>query len=684
MQHIRILAFWLAAYGAAAQSFSPAVPPLTLRISGARFHQGEAIPFALDLPRTDAKPDRMYTFGGFLLDPPSGCGLRTQPCFELQPRNGPRGYSPTKGGDLNDFVVSLKPGHYRLTGLFVLQVLKASGPLSRTFGYSEPRQYIVSTSAEFDVILATAEWQRRTVASAVKTLVEGDSEEPVQMREAAAHELRYIQTPQVWEAELDQLDKSEHELLMGLSRATDKKAVCAMMRSRLIQPRQYVSTGYFSVMASSCGLTAPPDDAAATLANHLNEKTPEFQPAALDTLIHYAADRIHNPNGHPIPTPPWLPGLRAEAIREWPQLPDFRRSQYLGEWEWSILRGPEMVPMLEATLDRSDLHDPELWRVAVRRLHEFAPAKAESRILADMLQPAGRSDDSALALLPSAATRNLTPKLIDALAAAQKGNGGDYRRIMDLLARYGDAAALPRIRTIFESQTDSCQPEMLAYFLRVDPPYADRVLHRQPWDMLAPAPACATHYFAVTARLYMSPELERFICAYLMHGNVQVKLAAAESLGKYGSAAAAAPLWDTLRYFHDYWKDRRELLKDHPEGEYLEVALRNSIARGAGWRATEADLRLIDTLCITERCRYETLNDLRNLEQPLSVQVEGDRSTVAQYYNITSLDALEKKLAQFPTGTTFRLRVWSATRDQVVERLQRFGLRKGFSFQLTS
>src|ERR1035438_6732401 len=255
---------------------------------------------------------------------------------------------------------------------------------------------------------------------------------------------------------------------------------------------------------------------------------------------------------------------------------------------------------------------------------------------------------------------------------------------MALLARYGDAQALPRAQAVFESQAGECQPELLAYFLRVDAAYADGILHRQPWDMHAPAPACAMRYFAVTARLYMSPELEKFMAAYLMHGDVQVKMMDAEWLGRYGTAPAEAALWDTLRYFHDYWKDRRALLKENVEGEYLEVALRNAIARGAGWRATEADLRLIASLCISERCQYETGADLQNLQAPLEVQIEGDRSRVAQYYNIESLEMLEKKLAQFPAGASFRLRVPGANRDRVVARLKQFGAGKGLTFQLTS
>jgi len=58
--------------------------------------------------------------------------------------------------------------------------------------------------------------------------------------------------------------------------------------------------------------------------------------------------------------------------------------------------------------------------------------------------------------------------LIQDLAA-----GGNSPLEMTALAKYASPQALPRIRAIYESQRDSCQPELMAYFVRVDPEYAD-------------------------------------------------------------------------------------------------------------------------------------------------------------------------------------------------------------------
>jgi hypothetical protein len=97
------------------------------------------------------------------------------------------------------------------------------------------------------------------------------------------------------------------------------------------------------------------------------------------------------------------------------------------------------------------------------------------------------------------------------------------------------------------------------------------------------------------------------------------------------------------------------------EGVFLEIELRNAIARGWHWIATEADLRTIESLCISEQCRQETAQDLRAWQGPLrieaSAQPGGVRGRVAQYYGIESMEALEEKLGQFPKGTQFVLTV---------------------------
>jgi hypothetical protein len=189
-------------------------------------------------------------------------------------------------------------------------------------------------------------------------------------------------------------------------------------------------------------------------------------------------------------------------------------------------------------------------------------------------------------------------------------------------------------------------------------------------------------YFQRTAPLAMGPELESYMAAYLMHANVGLKTIAAQMLGLYASKSAAGPLWDAFRYFHDYWKDRRAELPPNGAGVQLEVALRNAIARGHNWLADAADLHLMESVCISERCLYETQQDLRAWQQmPLRLEVSsqgGDaRATVAQYYGLESMEALEQKLAQFPRGTSFLVSTWGEDAAQALAAIRQLAERQG-------
>src|SRR5262245_8596422 len=119
----------------------------------------------------------------------------------------------------------------------------------------------------------------------------------------------------------------------------------------------------------------------------------------------------------------------------------------------------------------------------------------------------------------------------------------------------------------------------MAYFVRVDPAYAERVFRNHPWDMHVAPPRCTLQYFIGTAPLAMSPALAEYMSAYLMHSEVFVKTTAAQMLRRYGPPQALPKLWDMFRYFHEYWKGKGAELEGNGQSILLEVELRNGIAR---------------------------------------------------------------------------------------------------------
>jgi len=391
--------------------------------------------------------------------------------------------------------------------------------------------------------------------------------------------------------------------------------------------------------------------ATAALVASLSAKQPEARWEAFGTLL----QRINQVRSTrpPQPDPAWIPALTAEFVGSFGTV-DAARQRYLLEMFTSTVRSPAVVPLLESVLDSWKPGDYyEAVQSAIRALNAIDPARAQARIRAELTRPQTWLDVPQLEMLPSSAVPPMDDALIEALGAAQRPPGWNPNLRMAALARYGTAKALSRMKAIYQSQEVGCQPELVAYFVRVDPAYADRILHAQPWDMHAPPPVCAVQYFLRTAPLAMSPGLEQYMAAYLMHSDVYLKTTAAQALGRYGTPAALPKLWDTLRYFHDWWKGRDAELKQNGQGIALEVELRNAIARGRGWLATDTDLRLIESLCSSNWCHGETQADLREWSGPLRIQLQEGQNRVAQYGGLESIAALEAKLKQFPRGTNF-------------------------------
>jgi hypothetical protein len=290
-------------------------------------------------------------------------------------------------------------------------------------------------------------------------------------------------------------------------------------------------------------------------------------------------------------------------------------------------------------------------------------------------------DAASLEVIPAAEVPFMDDALVESLGRAQRSGGWNPQLSMAAIARYATPKALPRVRAIYESQQDPCQPELVAYFVRVDPGYAERIFHSHAWDMHTPPPRCTLEIFKRTPPMAMSPALEQYLAAYLMHSDVYVKSTAAQVLGRYGTATALPKLWETFRYFHDWWKGKGDELAQNGQGVGLEVDLRNAIARGRGWLAGETELRQIESLCVSGRCIQETRQDLDNWRPPLRIELRAQPSgisgRVAQYYGLDGAGAIESKLAQFASGTRFILFAPSGPAASAAEEIRRFATGKG-------
>ena len=685
------------------------------------FRQGELMVIQMQPPEwTMGPPQEQWEVQGVLLDPPvTDCGSVAKPCIEPGRMGGLRG-GPPRDTYLNRWLPPLPPGHYRAALLEKKLVITHRDAGGTTMGYADPPQFAVSNPVELEIVKATPEWTQRTIVGAFVTLrTQAKSQESYEAQEKAAEQLRFLDGPDAWRASLALFPQAERTLRQGLENTRDPAKVCELMQARISAPDQPVSSGYLWTLQAACtrarvppppqtptqpleariSATPPPpavlqpkvelaayfqelrafqDDlwrkSASTLASSLPQKEAVVKTDAFRTLLEYVRE-------HHDPAPPWASEMTREFIVWWPSVDVPSRHSMLDLFA-NTIHSPEVIPLLESVLDRwKPGNYYEAAHSAIAELNQIDPQRARARILAEMGKPESWLDVRQLDLLPASAVPPMDDALIDALAAAQRPPGWNPRLRMAAIAKYATPRALARIKAIYESQQDPCQPELMAYFVRVDPTYADRVFHSHSWDMHSPPPRCTVQYFQRTPPLAMGAPIEKYMDAYLMHEMVFVKTTAAQQLGRYGSPEALGPLWDALRYFHDWWKGRQAELEKDGEGVHLEAELRNAIARGANWFATESDLRKLEALCTSGQCVGNSREDLAAWQQPILIQFtgcpDGWRGGVAQYSGL-DIDALEAKLAQFPRGTSFRVMAGQADRA-TIERLLRFGSGRGLS-----
>jgi hypothetical protein len=657
-------------------------------------------------PPPQPLPPEIWSFYGFLFDPAGTCGTLASPCFPSAPMGGGMMMNGDFSGllprspviSLNAWLPAMRPGRYRVAALARKQVRSAGGP----YGYADPAQYAVSNSIELEIVAASPAWIAQTIAACVATLKgpEPTRNEGYEARRAAAGQLRFLDTPAAWRAALELLPVEEGTLLQGLLASRQPARICELMQSGIAAPGQAVSSYYLDHLGRICAtanLPAPGaeqsqywkqwgdsresfmDKAGERLAASVPAKLGEAKAVAFQTLM----ERVQQAQ----PRPEWVPALQSEFIKSYPTLGGRWQRQLLSFYA-SALRSRDLIPLLESVLDGWKPGDYyEAPHAALASLYEIDPARAQAHIVAELKKDRTWLDAAQLALLPPGAAHITDDELIAALAGAQRALIWNPQLRMTALAKYATPEALPRVKAIYEWEQnprsngwwDECQPELMAYFVRVDPAYADRVFHSHPWDMQAQPPACTVRYFDRTPRLAMGPVLEKYMTAYLMHRTVNIKKTAAQSLGRFGSPAALPPLWDTFRYFHEYWKGKAADLERNGEGVGLEMELRKAIARGRHWLATDADLRTIESLCVSGRCVQETREDLDAWRKPLRLELRGPaNATVAQYYEFESLADIEEKLGQFPKGTQFALTAAGSAAETAAE-IRKFAAARGLT-----
>ena len=660
------------------------------------FYQGELIPLQLTFTSTQPQSflaetrlqDRIGRLNGmeeFLVDPVA---------FVEDPLSGLPGESSGMGGLsggpvtlsekpfsfeklLNEWIRFRKPGDYRIT------------IISRRVAQSGAHLELVSNILKLHIDAAPAAWVKDQISGTGKILDApvDPNQEAWQRRLRAEHTLCFLGTLEA-AAELARhlgsgQDADSSSFQMGLLASPYRKELLPLLEALLVAPDQPVGERYLDTLSRLSELVASggPMDSLQRRDEHRQRKSKEYTERLIASL---PAKRpgpraismytLFNLNeGRDNPT--WLPALTSSLIADFHNLPSRMQSNLL-ENRWSAIKSPAMLPVLREIFAHppEPRDDPPLQDAAVRRIYDLAPEEGRRLILSQIAAPNTYLRSSTLNLLPD----SRLPELNDVLAAQQEA----HRYVDSLILRYATGDIVQRIEKAYQSRKEDldrqklphCGGPIIFYFLQYDPAFGEKEL-RSAVDNPAPFPACYDigFQFQSLGGYAYSPALEHLAIEFLGSSKVPVKRGAAEVLGKYGSPAAQRPLWDTLEYFHSWWKGREEQLNEATgqEGIQFERALRIALARADSWTLQEEGLNRLLSLCSSKWCRQETTEWLNQASSPVSIQImpapDGFSMTIAQY-EVHSEEQLRRKVQQFPSGTAFRL--LPSAGDQVQQVLQ--------------
>jgi hypothetical protein len=644
---------------------------VAFEISAAKseFYSGELIPLQLSFASTPPKTfladtrfqDRIGRMNGteeFLVDP---AAFTEDPMRGLPGQGG--GMGGISGGPillsetpfvfeklLNEWVRFRRPSQYRIALLSRRVTEDGSGG----------RLELVSNILTLHIIPAPAAWVKQQIAKAVRVLdAPADPSQEAQLqRQRAGSTLRFLESPESALELVRHLDSGNDvnswSLYAGVLGSPYRKQLLSVMEARLIAPDQPVWARYLDTLGRLSELVAPDGrrkDYAARLIASLPAKKPAARVVSMNTLL--------DSNGPDAADSAWIPAVAASLVADFHRLPSNLQINLI-ESRWNIIGGQAMLPLLREIY--ADPLEPQGGKdIAVRRIYELAPEEGRRIILSQLTGRATYLSLSTLEMLPD---RSL-PELNDVLASRLEAGGYSDALILryatgDIVQRV-EQAYLKRNADLDRQKLPHCGGPLIYYFLQQDPAFGEKEL-RSDMDKPGGFPACYDIGFQFQSldRNAYSPALERLAIEFLASPIVAVKRGAAEVLGKYGSAAAQKPLWETLEYFRSWWKGREADLDgpDGQEGIQFERALRIALAQADGWTLQADGLNRLLDLCTSNWCKQEVSDWLSHATSPVAIQVtpgwDGFRATIAQY-DTHSEEQMRSKIAQFPADTVFRV-----------------------------
>ena len=372
--------------------------------------------------------------------------------------------------------------------------------------------------------------------------------------------------------------------------------------------------------------------------------------------------------------------LVRQLIARFDQLPPRQQSELLGD-RWNKIGGPALLPILRryATafddhLDRNSPTGQAAIRVSMSALqhwYELDPVGARPAILNEITRPHPRYDARVLGLLPDKTLPEIDSTLAEHLTASDGMPQSGH--LASLIARYATDAILPTVLATLDPPLGrwACdvQTPLLAYVLRVRSSLAQPRIERALAARGRGFSGCYRALLLDIAVIHYDPLLESLAVRGLDDPDARVRSTSATLLGRFGSPAAESVLLDHYKSWSETRVGRgialNPTLAAPPairEEAGVGFTLLQALTTGQSWLTDGSQLRslLATTEAVSLRTRLES--EVRIWDHPplvISATSPGSLSFVANVaqYELGSVEALEDKLAQFPAGTRFQLRV---------------------------
>jgi len=583
--------------------------------------------------------------------------------------------------DMNEWVAFDRPGHY--------SVYVSSGRVSRRGADKDAPVELRSNVLEFDIVPIDPAWQEETVRSAVATLNMGSS--TPEEKNAALRSLRFLDTPasihELVRLLGEQSDGAGWDEVAGLAGSSNQVLAVRELEQQMGDPDVALTSNYLNILArlkfqlDNGPLPPYPQDDTEqqkiwnTQRQSHDKKLGElndalYQQAAALAPIKRGAARaktvqalLQRPTRQPGDVKP-LAGLPGEEIasaflnlsqdQQWSLLSTF----------WERLKVPAMIEPLKRVSQQPDMKHQQLREVALRCLFDLDPEEATPIFMEEIRHPhidngTFTVKGETLGLLP-----NETLPQFDQLLSSRIQQKDSRTAGLDaqLIGRYSTKAILPQVKTAYESSVGKwdCVAEdgFVLYFLRVDPDYGVRRL------ALAPS-FCMTNSLPAIIKMHRWSEVEPGIVAGLNGSDLNRARQAAETLAKYGGPQAEKALWERMRLFHAQWSERAGELTYRPgmqmdanEAVGFQYGLVESIGRAQAWLLTNEQVIDLENMTLgQERENVKQWEWKSPVRLDITAMGEHIQASIAQY-SANDVASLRGKLAQYPTGTKFRLNVF--------------------------